>query len=302
MIFLETTTTIPAVVDAIQEQVDKASSLFTDITNYFLGILPLLIIAIIVMAVGVLLSRLISRIVSKAMKRSNVEDSARSFLVSVIKTALYVLVIIMALSVLNVPMSSIITVLGAAGLAVSLALQNCLTNLCGGFIILFSKPFASGDTVEIDGTLGIVESIGVLYTKMRTFDGKSIFIPNGKVSDTKLVNYTETPTRRIDLKYDISYNESYDKARQIIMTVVMENNMILDEPAPIIRMGEHKDSSISVDVLVWVNNSDYNEVKYTLNEQIKHLFDKNEIDIPFNQLDVHIIEEKNDRKEKSFKN
>lgn len=299
---METTTTIPAVVDAIQEQVDKASSLFTDITNYFLGILPLLIIAIIVMAVGVLLSRLISRIVSKAMKRSNVEDSARSFLVSVIKTALYVLVIIMALSVLNVPMSSIITVLGAAGLAVSLALQNCLTNLCGGFIILFSKPFASGDTVEIDGTLGIVESIGVLYTKMRTFDGKSIFIPNGKVSDTKLVNYTETPTRRIDLKYDISYNESYDKARQIIMTVVMENNMILDEPAPIIRMGEHKDSSISVDVLVWVNNSDYNEVKYTLNEQIKHLFDKNEIDIPFNQLDVHIIEEKNDRKEKSFKN
>ncbi len=299
---METTTTIPAVVDAIQEQVDKASSLFTDITNYFLGILPLLIIAIIVMAVGVLLSRLISRIVSKAMKRSNVEDSARSFLVSVIKTALYVLVIIMALSVLNVPMSSIITVLGAAGLAVSLALQNCLTNLCGGFIILFSKPFASGDTVEIDGTLGIVESIGVLYTKMRTFDGKSIFIPNGKVSDTKLVNYTETPTRRIDLKYDISYTASYDKARQIIMTVVMENNMILDEPAPIIRMGEHKDSSISVDVLVWVNNSDYNEVKYTLNEQIKHLFDKNEIDIPFNQLDVHIVEEKNDRKEKSFKN
>lgn len=293
---METTTTIPAVVDAIQEQVDKASGFFTDITNYFLGILPLLIIAIIVMVVGVILSRLISRIVSKAMKRSNVEDSARSFLVSVIRTALYVLVIIMALSVLNVPMSSIITVLGAAGLAVSLALQNCLTNLCGGFIILFSKPFASGDTVEIDGTLGIVESIGVLYTKMRTFDGKSILIPNGKVSDTKLVNYTETPTRRIDLKYDISYTANYDKARQIIMTVVMENNMILDEPAPIIRMGEHKESSVSVDVLVWVNNSDYNEVKYTLNEQVKHLFDKNEIDIPFNQLDVHIVEEKNDRK------
>ncbi|MDE5936381.1 MAG: mechanosensitive ion channel, partial [Ruminococcus sp.] len=101
---------------------------------------------------------------------------------------------------------------------------------------------------------------------------------------------------------NISYTSNYDKARQIIMTAVMENNMILDEPAPIIRMGEHKDSSVSVDVLVWVNNSDYNEVKYTLNEQVKHLFDKNEIDIPFNQLDVHIVEEKNDGKEKSFKN
>ncbi|MDE5853643.1 MAG: mechanosensitive ion channel family protein [Ruminococcus sp.] len=299
---METTTTIPAVVDTIQEQVDKASGFFTDITNYFLGILPLLIIAIIVLVVGVLLSRLISRIVSKAMKRSNVEDSARSFLVSVIKTALYVLVIIMALSVLNVPMSSIITVLGAAGLAVSLALQNCLTNLCGGFIILFSKPFASGDTVEIDGALGIVESIGVLYTKMRTFDGKSILIPNGKVSDAKLINYTETPTRRIDLKYDISYTANYDKARQIIMTAVMENSMILGDPAPIIRMNSHNDSSISIAVLVWVNNSDYNEVRYTLNEQVKYLFDKNEIEIPFNQLDVHIIEEKNDSKEKSFKN
>lgn len=297
---METTTTLPAVVDTIQEQVDKASSFFTDITNYFLGILPLLIIAIIVLVVGILLSRLISRLVSKAMKRSNVEDSARTFLVSVIKTALYVLVIIMALSVLNVPMSSIITVLGAAGLAVSLALQNCLTNLCGGFIILFSKPFASGDMVEIDGTLGIVESIGVLYTKMKTFDGKSILIPNGKVSDAKLINYTETPTRRIDLKYDISYTASYEKARQIIMTAVMENNMILSEPAPIIRMSSHNESSVSVDVLVWVNNGDYNEVRYTLNEQVKSLFDRNNIEIPFNQLDVHMVGEKNDSKEKKF--
>ncbi|MDE6789420.1 MAG: mechanosensitive ion channel [Ruminococcus sp.] len=284
---------MPAVVDTIQEQVDKASTFFTDITNYFWGILPLLIIAALVLVIGVLLSRLITQIISKAMKRSNVEDSARSFLVSVIKTALYVLVIIMALSVMNVPMSSIITVLGAAGLAISLALQNCLTNLCGGFIILFSKPFAAGDMVELDGTTGTVESIGVLYTKLHTSDGKSVLIPNGNVSNAKLINYTETPTRRIDLKYDISYSADYRLARQLIISVVSENSMILDEPAPVIRMASHNESSISIDVLVWVHNGDYKEVLYTLNETVKQIFDRNNIEIPFNQLDVHIIGEKN---------
>lgn len=290
--FLETTT-IPPVVDTIQEQVDKASTFFTDLTNYFWGILPLLIIAALVLVVGILLSRLVTKIISQAMKRSNVEDSARSFLVSVIKTALYVLVLIMSLSVLNVPMSSIITVLGAAGLAVSLALQNCLTNLCGGFIILFSKPFAAGDMVELDGTMGIVKSIGVLYTKLQTSDGKSVLIPNGNVSNAKLINYTETPTRRIDLKYEISYSADYRMARQLIISVVSENEMILDEPAPVIRMASHNESSIAIDVLVWAYNENYKEVTYTLNEEIKQIFDRNNIEIPFNQLDVHIIGEKN---------
>ena len=293
MIFLETTTTIPPVVDTIQEQVDKASTFFTDLTNYFRGILPLLIIALLVLVLGILLSRLITKIVSKGMERSNVDEAARSFLASVIKTALYVLVIIMSLSVLNVPMSSIITILGAAGLAVSLALQNCLTNLCGGFIILFSKPFASGDMVEIDGITGVVSSIGVLYTKLQTYDGKSILIPNGKVSDAKIINYTETPTRRIDLKYEISYSADYRKARQLIISVVSENKLILAEPEPVIRMASHNESSIVIDVLVWVYNDDFKEVTYTLNEEIKQIFDKNNIEIPFRQLDVHIIGEEN---------
>lgn len=295
MIFLETTT-VPPVVDTIQEQVDKASTFFTDLTNYFWSILPLLIIAALVLVVGILLSRLISQIVSKAMKRSNVEDAARSFLVSVIRTALYVVVLIMALSVLNVPMSSLITVLGAAGLAVSLALQNCLTNLCGGFIILFSKPFASGDMVELDGTVGIVETIGILYTKLRTSDGKSVLIPNGNVSNAKLINYTETPTRRVDLSYEISYSADYRLARQLIISIVSENKLILDNPAPVIRMSSHNASSIAIDVLVWVNNDDYKEVIYTLNEEVKQIFDRNGIEIPFNQLDVHIVEENNVKK------
>ncbi|MDE7225402.1 MAG: mechanosensitive ion channel, partial [Ruminococcus sp.] len=246
------------------------------------------IIAVIVLIVGIMLSRLIAGLISKAMKSSNVDDAARNFLISVIKVTLYAMVIVMALSVMNVPMSSGITFLGAGGLAVSLALQNCLTNLCGGFILLFSKPFSAGDTVELDGTTGTVVSIGILYTKMNTFDGKTVLIPNGNVTAAKLINYTETPSRRVELSYDISYDADYNIARSLILTAVSEESMILDNPAPVVRMGKHGESSISIDVLVWTENANYHEVRYTLNETVKRMFDRNNIEIPYNQLDIHI--------------
>ncbi len=281
-------TTAPPVVEVLQEQVDKASGFFTGVAEYFKGLLPLLIIAVIVLIVGIMLSRLIAGLISKAMKSSNVDDAARNFLISVIKVTLYAMVIVMALSVMNVPMSSVITILGAVGLAVSLALQNCLTNLCGGFILLFSKPFSAGDTVELDGTTGTVVSIGILYTKMNTFDGKTVLIPNGNVTAAKLINYTETPSRRVELSYDISYDADYNIARSLILTAVSEESMILDNPAPVVRMGKHGESSISIDVLVWTENANYHEVRYTLNETVKRMFDRNNIEIPYNQLDIHI--------------
>ena len=288
---IQETTAVP-VQEVIQEHVDKASGFFSGVMDYFRNILPLLIIAVIVLVLGILLSRIISRIASKAMKRSNMDNAARSFIVSVIRVVLYAVVIIMALSVLNVPMSSIITILGAAGLAASLALQNCLTNLCGGFIILCSKPFSAGDTVELDGTVGVVQAIGILYTKLNTFDGKTILIPNGNVTSARLINYTETPTRRVDLTFDISYDADFNLARSLILTAAMEDPLILSDPAPIVRMAAHKESAIAIDVRVWVKNDDFMEVSYTLNETVKRIFDRSGIEIPYNQLDVHIIGEK----------
>lgn len=285
---IQATTDVP-VQEVIQEHVDKASGFFTDVVEYFKGILPQLIIAVIVLVIGIIMARVLSRIIGKGMKKSNMDNAAQSFLVSVIRIVLYTVVGIMVLSVLNVPMSSIITILGAAGLAASLALQNCLTNLCGGFILLFSKPFSAGDTVELDSTVGTVEAIGVLYTKISTFDGKTILIPNGNVTSARLINYTETPTRRVDLTFDISYNADYNLARSLILTAAMENPLILKNPEPVVRMAAHKESAIAIDVRVWVQNDDYSEVKYTLNEDVKRIFDRNGIEIPYNQLDVHII-------------
>lgn len=286
------TATEPAVhaVEAIQEQVSRASSVFSGMAQYFAKLLPSLITAVIVLILGVLISRLIARVTSRTLRKTSLNGAARGFLVSLVRILLYVIVIIMALSVLNVPMSSIITIFGAAGLAVSLALQNCLSNLCGGFIILFSKPFTSGDTIELDGTVGKVDAIGILYTKIKTFDGKTVFIPNGKISDAKIINYTESPERRIDLSFDISYSADYEKARLIILKILEDDPLVLNEPNPIVRMSKHKDSSLAIDTLVWVKNEDYNSVRYSIIENVKSAFDKENIEIPFNQLDVHIKE------------
>ncbi len=285
-------TTEPAVnaVEAIQEQVSKASNIFTRMAQYFANLLPSLITAIIVLILGILISRLIARISSKALLKTNLDGGARSFLVSLVRILLYVVVIIMSLSVLNVPMSSIITIFGAAGLAVSLALQNCLANLCGGFIILFSKPFTAGDTIELDGSIGKVDAISILYTKIKTFDGKTVFIPNGKISDAKIINYTESPERRIDLSFEISYSADYEKARLIIIDILKDDPFILDEPSSIVRMSQHKESSVVIDTLIWVKNENYNSVRYSIIENVKTAFDKENIEIPFNQLDVHIKE------------
>jgi small conductance mechanosensitive channel len=284
----ETTEVTYAAVEAIQEQVDKASGFVDKMSDYLSRALPLMIIAVIMLVLGIFLSKLISKIFARTLRNANIDGTAKNFLVSLVRIFLYVIVIIMALSVINVPMSSIITIFGAAGLAISLALQNCLSNICGGFILLFSKLFSAGDMIEFDGTVGKVESIGILYTKISTLDNKTVFVPNGKVSDAKIINYTESPTRRIDLCFDISYSADYQRARDIILELIDKNNKILKNPAPVVRMSAHKESSVSIDVLVWVNNNDFYNVRYDVIEAVKSEFDGNNIEIPFNQLDVHL--------------
>lgn len=276
------------VMGSIQESVEKTSGLLNDALGYIQKALPTVIIALVILIVGILISKLIAKIVGKAVSKSNVNGSAKSFLVSLIKIILYIAVVIMALSVLNVPMSSIITILGAAGLAISLALQSCLSNLSGGFIILFTKPFTAGDIIELDETVGTVRDIGIFYTKIVTFDNKTVFIPNGKVTEAKIVNYTETPTRRIDLTFDISYSADFGRAREVILEIISNEKLILKAPEPIVRMSAHNNSSISIDVLVWVNNADYLTERYNITEAVKAAFDENGIVIPFPQLDIHV--------------
>ena len=251
----ETTTELQ--IPNVIEGVENASSLLTSITDKFISALPVLAFAIIVFFAGIILSKLVVKFASKFIERSNIENTAGSFLISLIRVVLYILVAIIALSMLNVPMTSIVTVIGTAGLAIGLALQNSLSNLAGGFIILFSKPFKSGDLIEIDNSLGTVNSIGILYTKIITPDNKSIFIPNGKITDAKIINYSEISTRRVDLSFDISYDNDFEKAKNIIKKVIESDSLILREPEPLVRMNAQKESSLGICVQVWTNNEDY---------------------------------------------
>ena len=148
----------------------------------------------------------------------------------------------------------------------------------------------------MDGSVGVVRSISILYTTIVTFDNKTVFIPNGKVSDAKIINYTETPTRRVDLKFDISYGADFEKAKELILGVIKKDSMILLDPKPTVRVTAHNESSVSIDTLVWVKNEDYLTVRYNMLEDVKRIFDENGIEIPFSQLDVHLMEKANERK------
>ena len=243
--------------DIIKNDAEKATDFLTKLTDTLKEALPTLLFALIIFLLGILISKIIIKIINKFMKRSTVDDAAVSFLVSFIRIILYTIVIVSALTFLGVPMSSIITLIGAAGLAISLALQNCLSNLAGGFIILFSKPFKSGDTIELDTSIGVVQSINILYTKIITFDNKTVMIPNGKITDAKIINYTELPTRRLDMTFDISYNNDFEKAKQIILDIAIENKLILNEPEPVVRLGSFKESSLEILAKFWVKKEGY---------------------------------------------
>ena len=263
------TTQVNNVVNAFQAQADETHHLLENTMDRFIQLLPSLIGAAIALVLGLLLIKLVTMIVRKTMSRSNVNEAARSFLVSFVKVVLYMALAAMVLSLMHVPTSSIVTIFGAAGLAISLALQNCLANLAGGFIILFAKPFSAGDIIEIDGTEGTVRSVNILYTQLETFDGKTVFIPNGKVSDAKIVNYTETPERRIDLSFDVSYDTDFRFVQELIRGFLNSNSKVLKTPEPLVRMSSHKESALSIDVLVWVKNPDFLSTRYTLVEEIK---------------------------------
>ncbi|MBR4021390.1 MAG: mechanosensitive ion channel [Ruminococcus sp.] len=272
----------------VNADVEKASTFFDNLLDRIKSALPTLIFAVIVFIIGIVAVKIITKIISRFMKKSTVDNAAVAFLVSFIRVVLYTIVIVSALTLVGVPMSSIIALIGAAGLAVSLALQNYLSNLAGGFIILFSKPFKSGDMIEIDSTTGQIKSINILYTKMLTSDNKTVLIPNGKVADAKIINYSEMPTRRLDMTFDISYSNDFEKAKEIIQGITDRNKLVHKDPEPLIRLGAHKESALEIVVKLWVANDKYYELFYDMSEAVKREFDKHGIEIPYNQLDVHI--------------
>lgn len=249
---------------------------------------PKLLYAVLIMVIGIVFSKLLLKLLKKAFKKSKLDPLSHKFILSLTRIVLYVLTAIISLSMLGVDMTSIIAVLGVAGLAISLAIQDSLANVAGGIILLMSKPFHVGDYVELDTVSGTVRQINILQTKLITFDNKVIYIPNGQVTSAKIINYSAQDSRRLDLSFSISYSEDFEKVKAVIYDIVSKNTLSLLDPSPIIRVGELQSSTVQIFCRVWVLKDNYWDLNYDLIEQILTAFKKENISIPFNQLDVHI--------------
>lgn len=258
------------------------------ILNFFDKYGPMIAASLLILVIGLLASKIIVKVAAKALKRSHLDPTGNAFLLSLLRALLYIFVIIMTLSKLNVPMTSIIAVLSAAGLAVSLALKENLSNVAGGFILMFSRPFKVGDYIMIEGSEGIVNQISIMYTRLLTIDNKAVMIPNAKVSNSTIINYTVEDKRRLEHHYSIAYSADFDKACEVIRGILRNDKRVLTVPdAPLLVMNGHMESSIDIMLRVWVKQADYWSLYWDLYKEVKAGFDAAGIEIPFPQLDIH---------------
>ena len=196
--------------------------------------------------------------------------------------------IFIVLTIVGVPIASLITVIGSCAVAVGLALQGGLSNIAGGLMILIFKPFQVGDYIKANDLEGTVKSITMFYTTITTIDNKVIQLPNGNLTNSNITNYNTNPTRRVDLEICVSYDSDIDKVKKVLKSVVDKNEKILKDDRNLIRLMKHDSSSLNFAVRSWVKTEDYWDVYYDLMENIKKSFDENNIEIPFPQMDVHL--------------
>lgn len=250
---------------------------------------PKIIIALIILWIGLKLIKLIVKAMKKMLDRRNVEVSLQSFLLSMTDIALKAMVVIAVLGMVGIQTTSFIAVLGAAGLAVGMALQGTLQNFAGGVIILLLKPFKVGDYIDSAGVQGTVKHIQIFNTIVETPDKKMVIAPNTDLATKTLVNYSRSENRRVDIKVGIAYGESVDSARAALLELAKSYSKVIEEPAPMVVVTALADSAVSLELRVWVKNADYWDTFFYLNQAVYDKLNAVGISIPFNQMDVHII-------------
>lgn len=247
-----------------------------------------LVVALIIFYVGRWVVGLIVRAVASVMQKSNMDKTLETFICNLVRIVLVVFVVIAAVNQLGVQTTSMIAVLGAAGLAVGLALQGSLSNFASGVLIVLFRPYKAGDYIEAAGIAGSVEEVQILTTILKTGDNKRIIVPNSQIMGSIITNYSSNDQRRIDLVVGVSYDDDLDKVRDEFIALVAADDRILDDPSCLIAVSELADSSVNFVVRPWVKAADYSAVKFSLTEAIKKRFDEVGISFPFPQHDVHL--------------
>jgi mscS protein len=253
------------------------------------------LLAIVIFVVGKALARVISKLLGKAALASTKDEMLQSFVKSISYFLLLLIVVIAALSQLGINTSSLVALIGAAGLAIGLSLQNSLQNFAAGVMLLIFKPFRKGDLIETGGQTGTVEEMGLLVLELRTGDNKTVLIPNGKVFSDSIVNYSANELRRIDFTFDVSYESNLKESKDIITRILAENSLVLKEPQAVVAVGALAASSVQLIVRPWVKTGDYWAAYWGITESVKTEFDKAGIEIPYNQMSLHIAENQTEK-------
>lgn len=244
-----------------------------------------------VVFVGRIVVRWLIKLLRKIMVRADLDPILVNFASSIATGILLVIVLIAAIDRLGVDTTSFIAILGAAGLAVGLALKDSLQNFAAGIMMIIFRPFKLGDFIEAGGVTGVIEEISVFSTIMKTVDNREIIIPNGQIYAGAITNYSARDTRRIDMVFSIGYDDDMLKAKQIMEDILTAHEQVLDEPAPTVSVAELADSSVNFNARPWVRSGDYWDVRSNLLQQIKLAFDENDISIPYPQMDIHFKQE-----------
>lgn len=268
---------------------------FTAMGNFFKGLLdafvnalPSIVIAIIVLIVGLIFTKISVKLMTKGLSKTKLDLTVVKFTTQVVKIVLYVLLITIVLSLIGIPSTSIITVIGTAGVAIGLALQNSLSNVAGGFMLMITKPFKIGDYIISNGVEGTVSQISILHTQLNSSTNQVILIPNGLALNAVVINNSQNEERRVDLDFSISYNDDFELARNTITEIIKAHEKVDKEKEIFVRMSEHGDSAIIIKSRCWCRNEDYWQVHFDLIEQVRAAFIEKNIEIPFNQLDVNV--------------
>ena len=267
----------------LQPYVDK-------LINMGIDYAPKLFVAILTLIIGLWIISGIRKGIAKALDAQGMDPSLKGFLSSVLGILLKAMLILAVIDMVGIEVTSFIAILGAAGLAVGMALSGTLQNFAGGVMLLIFRPFKVGDVIEAQGYTGKVAEIQIFNTILKTPDNKTIIIPNSPLSSGTMVNYSTEATRRVDFVFGIGYDDNIDQAKSILNRLIEHDHRILKDPGPLVVVGELADSSVNFTTRVWVKSADYWDVFFDMTENVKKTFDKEGISIPYPQQDLHMHE------------
>lgn len=235
--------------------------------------------------------KVIIKLISSALKRTKLDNKLSGFVVRGLNAVLWVVICLIVGDSLGINLTSMVALFSVVGLAFSLAIQDSLSNLAGGIMLLSNRPFKIGDYVEAAGQEGTVQSIGIIYTQLTTVDNRLVFIPNSSISSSKIINYSSQPNRRIEIKVSASYDDPTQKVKSTLLETAAQNPRVLTNPMPTAVISQYGESSITYSLRAWTTNSDYWDVSYSINEAIRENFNKNGIAMTYNHLNVHLMKD-----------